>query len=67
MTSFLNSKHGSKFGKIRFYERFCEDIDFLIIGWIVIHYKNIVMNELSDEVYVEFNMFHTLMLKWIFT
>ena len=67
MTTFLNSKHGLKFGKIRFYDSLRKDIDYLIIGWTILHYKNMIMNEFSDEVYVEFNVFHTLMLNWIFT
>ena len=62
MLTFLNSKHGSKFGKIFFYENLCKDIDYLIIGWTILHFKNMIMNELSDEVYVEFNVFHMMML-----
>ena len=63
----MNSKHGSKFGKICFCENLCKDIDNLIIGWTILHFKNTIMNELSDEVYVEFNVFHMLMLNWTFT
>ena len=67
MTTFLNSKHGAKFGKLRFYESLRKYISYLIIGWTILHFKNTIMNELSDEVYVEFNVFRTLMLNWIFT
>ena len=67
MITFLNSKHGLKFGKLHFCESLCKDIGYSIIGWTVLHFKNTIMNELSDEVYVDFNVFHKLMLNWIFT
>ena len=67
MTTFLNSKHGSKFLKLRFCESLCKDIGYLTIGWTILDLKNTIMNEISDEVYVELNVFHTLMLNWIFT
>ena len=60
MKTFLNSKHGAKFGKFRFCESLCKDIDNLIIGWTIMHFKNTIMNEIFDEVYVELNVFHTL-------
>ena len=67
MKTFLNSKHGSKFGKLRFCESLRKDISYLIIGRTILHFKNTIMNEISDEVYVEFNVFHMVMLNWIFT
>ena len=62
----MNSKHGLKFGKLRFCESLCKDIDYLIIGWTILHFKNTIMNKLFDEVYMKLNVFHTLMLNWIF-
>jgi hypothetical protein len=56
MKTFLNSKHGSKVGKLRFCESLCKDIGYLIIAWAVLHFKNMIMNKLSDEVDVEFNV-----------
>ena len=62
MIIFLNPKHRSNFGKIHFYEILYKDIDNLIIGWTILYVKNMIMNELFDEVYVELNVFHMLML-----
>ena len=63
----MNSKHGSNFGKLCFCESLRKDISYLIIGQTILHFKNTIMNELFDEVYVDFYVFHTLMLNWIFT
>jgi len=46
MITFMNSKHGSKFGKKLFCEILCKDIDNLIIGWTILYFNNTIMNDI---------------------
>ena len=50
--NFLNFEHESKFGKFHFYKILRENVNNLIFGWAIEHFKNTIMDEIFDEVHM---------------
>ena len=63
--NFLHPKHRSQLKIMRRCQRFSEDVCNLLLYRNVLQDERTILNQLPDEVHVDFNVLCLLMLHWV--